>query len=116
MGGSGQGHPAIDTNIGTRDEAAGVGCQEKRGAGQFFGAAEPTEGNGFCQFYLERGPCVFCDTQLGEDRGVNRSGTQHIDPDAASLEFQRPTSCKCLDRRLAASLDGMAFKDLVARD
>ena len=43
-------------------------------------------------------------------------GAQHIDFDAALLEFKRPTSCKCLDRGLAAGIDGMAFKDLVACD
>lgn len=43
-------------------------------------------------------------------------GAQHIDSDAAFLEFKRPTSCKCLDRRLAAGIDGMAVEDLVACD
>ncbi len=55
-------------------------------------------------------------THLGDDWSVNRSGTEHIDADAAPLEFQRPASCKCLDRRLAARIDCMPLKHLVARD
>ena len=69
---------AVDAKIGAGNEAAGIGRQEQRSARQFFGAAEFGQGNGLSQFHLERGSCLFCDAQLGEDRRVDRSrGSTH---------------------------------------
>src|SRR3546814_3559782 len=54
--------------------------------------------------------------QLAEDLGFGWPGTEHVDADAAVLEFERPASRERPDRRLGPGIDGVSVEHLVARE
>lgn len=104
-----QRHAAVDAQIDASYKAAGVGCEEKRGAREFVGMPHPAQRNRRRNRTGKIAALFRQDAELVQDGRIGRPRTQNIDPNAARLELDRPVAGKGADRRLGTGIDVRAL-------